>query len=162
LELYRLLRSRYAGTNPFDGEGSFLFGGRWSSVGTRVCYTAAHRSLAILEYRVNMDPEGLPDDLVLATLEVPDDLAIASVEALPVNWRAYPAPENLRLIGDRFIREGRTALMRVPSVIVPEEDNVLVNPDHPYLPKPEKDYPLTPFAYDLRLLAGVTGSRSTP
>jgi RES domain-containing protein len=162
MELYRLLRSKYAGTNPFDGEGSFLHGGRWSSVGTRVCYTATHRSLAILEYRVNMDPTALPDDLVMATLEVPDNIPMASIATLPRNWRDYPAPENLRLIGDRFIRDGHTALMQVPSVLVPEEHIVMVNPRHPQLPKPRKKYPLVAFACDPRFLAGVTGLRSNP
>lgn len=162
MQLYRLTRRKYAGTDPFDGEGSFLSGGRWSSIGTRVCYTATHRSLAILEYRVNMDPSALPGDLVIATLEVPDDLPIVHAPPFPKNWRDYPAPDSLRSIGDGFIREGKTALMRIPSAIVPEEDNVMLNPMHPDAPKPKKRHALVPFSYDVRLLASTTASRSTP
>jgi len=152
LEVYRLLREQYAGTNPFDGEGSFRFGARWSSVGTRVCYAAAHRSLAILEYRAHIDPAFMPNDLVIATLLVPDDISIAAPPTLPKNWRRFPPPDSLRAVGDEFIAGKKSALMLLPSVLVPEENNVLINPRHPdarrMLLKPE----LVPFSYDARLL----------
>jgi RES domain-containing protein len=92
VEVYRLTRRKFAGKNPFDGEGSFLFGGRWSSIGTRLCYAATHRSLAILEYRVHVELALMPDDLVIATLEIPDEVAITPTPALPENWKEYPAP----------------------------------------------------------------------
>lgn len=168
MELYRLLRRECAGTNPFDGEGSFRFGGRWLGIGTRLCYIATHRSLAILEYGVNLDQTVLPPDLVIATLSLPESISIADVPALPDDWRDYPAPDSLRRIGDLFIREGKSALMRIPSVIVPEEDHVLLNPAHPHSAKSLAQHRLQLFVFDARLLAVAKASctairsRSTP
>lgn len=152
MELYRLTRQRFAGIDPFDGEGSFLFGGRWSSVGTRLCYTSMHRSLAILEYRVNMDPASLPNDLVMATIVVPDGTDTLELPPLPGDWQEYPGPVSLRIFGDNFIRNGQASLMRVPSVIVPEEYNVLLNPAHPVAMAAQKKPNLQPFRYDCRML----------
>jgi RES domain-containing protein len=152
VEVYRLTRRRFAGKNPFDGEGSFLFGGRWSSIGTRVCYAATHRSLAILEYRAYIDQAFMPDDLVIATLEVPDEIVITPIPALPEDWQEYPAPASLRRIGDRFIAEAKAALMLVPSVLVPQENNVMLNPLHPDAKRMRRKRRLSPFAYDPRLL----------
>lgn len=152
LELYRLTRRKYAGVDPFDGEGSFRFGGRWSSVGTRVCYTSTHRSLAILEYRVNLVPSLLPSDLVMATILIADDAAIADVSSLPDDWQEYPAPLSLRSIGDAFIVASKTPLMRVPSVIVPQEYNVMLNPAHPAIAAAQRLPELQPFLFDARIL----------
>ncbi len=68
--VFRVLRAAYA-RNPFDGEGAYRYGGRWSSPGTRLTYTSEHQSLAMLEYFVHLDPEDAPDDLVLAMADVP-------------------------------------------------------------------------------------------
>jgi RES domain-containing protein len=152
VEVYRLTRRKFAGKNPFDGEGSFLFGGRWSSVGTRLCYAATHRSLAILEYRAHIELALMPDDLVIATLEIPDDIAVTPTPALPEDWKGYPAPASLRKIGDRFIAEALGAIMRIPSVLVPQENNVMLNPVHPDATRMVRQRRLVPFVYDRRLL----------
>jgi RES domain-containing protein len=151
VEVYRLTRRKFAGKSPFDREGPFLFGGRWSSIGTRVCYAATHRSLAILEYRAHIDLSLIPDDLVIATLEIPNKVAIAPTPALPENWKEYPAPASLRKIGDRFIAEAHFALMLIPSVLVPQENNVMLNPLHPDATKMTRQRRLVPFLYDCRL-----------
>jgi RES domain-containing protein len=152
VEIYRLTRRLFAGKNPFDGEGSFLFGGRWSSIGTRVCYASTHRSLAILEYRAHIDLAFLPSDLVIATLEVADTVAIAPTPSLPRNWKDYPAPARLRKIGDGFVAEGKALLMLVPSALVPQENNVMLNPLHPEFRAMTHRRPVTPFIYDARLV----------
>jgi RES domain-containing protein len=152
VEVYRLTRRKFSGKNPFDGEGAFLFGGRWSSIGTRLCYAATHRSLAILEYRAHIELALMPDDLVIATLEIPDEVSITPNPALPENWKEYPAPAPLRKIGDRFIAEARNAIMLVPSVLVPQENNVLLNPSHPDAARMVRQRRLVPFRYDRRLL----------
>src|ERR1019366_10352567 len=87
-QVCRVLRKAYARA-PLDGEGAYLFGGRWSSVGTRLAYTSEHQSLAMLEYFVHFDAADAPPDLVLVTAEVPDDLPTqrAAVAELPQNWR---------------------------------------------------------------------------
>ena len=130
--VYRLLREKYART-PFDGEGAYRYGGRWSSPGVRLTYTSEHQSLALLEYFVHIDKDDPPDDLVLASAEVPDDLHRERVEinGLPANWRAPAAPPELAQIGDDFVRRGEHSLLLVPSVLAPDEKNCLINPAHP-------------------------------
>ena len=91
--VFRVLRAAYART-PFDGEGAYHYGGRWSSPGTRLAYTSEHQSLAMLEYFVHLDVDDPPGDLVLAVAEITDDLGRERVEArsLPANWRDPAAP----------------------------------------------------------------------
>lgn len=130
--LYRVLRKTYART-PFNGEGAYRYGGRWSSPGTRLSYTSEHQSLAMLEYFVHLDVDDPPGDLVLAVAEVPDDLARERVETgkLPTNWRESSAPLELTRLGDEFAQRGENCLLLVPSVLAPNENNCLINPGHP-------------------------------
>jgi RES domain-containing protein len=129
--LYRVLRKTYART-PFDGEGAYRYGGRWSSPGTRLSYASEHQSLAMLEYFVHLDVDDPPGDLVLAVAEVPDDLARERVETsnLPANWRESAAPPELARLGDEFAQRGENCLLLVPSVLAPNENNWLINPAH--------------------------------
>jgi RES domain-containing protein len=152
VNVYRLLRRRYVEGNPFSGEGSYRFGGRWSSAGVRVSYASTHRSLAVLEYRAHIDTALLPDDLVLATLSIPEGVESAAPPALPANWRETPAPEALRRVGDEFVRGGRTAAMYVPSVLVPAEMNVLINVGHKDWNRMRVVEDLEDFWYDRRLI----------
>lgn len=129
--LYRVLRNTYARA-PFDGEGAYRYGGRWSSPGTRLSYTSEHQSLAMLEYFVHLDVDDPPGDLVLAVAEAPGDLARERVEIsnLPSNWRESAAPPQLVRLGDEFAQRGEHCLLLVPSVLAPNENNWLVNPAH--------------------------------
>ena len=126
-----MLRAAYART-PFDGEGAYRYGGRWSSPGTRLAYASEHQSLAMLEYFVHLDPEDPPDDLVLATAEVPETLSRGLVEAsaMPANWRETPAPPRLARIGDEFVKEAENCVLIVPSALAVSENNWLINPQH--------------------------------
>jgi RES domain-containing protein len=130
--LYRVLRNTYARA-PFDGEGAYRYGGRWSSPGTRLSYTSEHQSLAMLEYFVHLDVDDPPGDLVLAVAEAPDDLARERVEIsdLSANWRESAAPPQLARLGDEFAQRGEHCLLLVPSVLAPNENNWLINPAHP-------------------------------
>ena len=131
IRLYRVLRKTYARA-PFDGEGAYRYGGRWSGPGTRLSYTSEHQSLAMLEYFVHLDVDDPPDDLVLAVAEVPDDLGRERVETsdLPANWRESVAPPDLARLGDEFAHRGENCLLLVPSVLAPNENNWLINPTH--------------------------------
>ncbi len=131
MRVFRVLRAAY-GRAPFDGEGAYRFGGRWSSPGTRLAYTSEHQSLAMLEYFVHLDPADPPDDLVLATAEVPESLSRERVEtsALPSDWRDVPAPPELTQIGDEFAKKAEQCLLFVPSALAVSENNVLINPRH--------------------------------
>lgn len=130
--VYRVLRRAYASA-PFDGEGSYRFGGRWSSPGVRLSYASEHQSLAMLEYFVHLDKDDPPGDLVLAVAEVPDGLEIERIQArqLPANWREPAAPPRLARFGDDFAERGECAVLLVPSVLAPGENNCLINPAHP-------------------------------
>jgi RES domain-containing protein len=130
--IYRVLRRAYART-PFDGEGAYLYGGRWSSSGIRLSYASEHQSLAMLEYFVHLDKDDPPEDLVLAVAEVADDVTREQVHVsdLPANWREAAAPPDLTRLGDDFAKSGRSCLLFVPSVVAAHENNCLVNPAHP-------------------------------
>ena len=116
----------------FDGEGSRLYGGRWNHPGTSVIYTSGSLSLAALELFVHVDIDVVPADLVAIQAEVPDRLAIeiVKISELQKNWRRYPAPEALKDIGTRWAEKASTAILAVPSAVIPEERNYLLNPVH--------------------------------
>ncbi|HEX4003107.1 MAG TPA: RES family NAD+ phosphorylase [Candidatus Acidoferrales bacterium] len=131
ISFYRVLRKAYARA-PFDGEGAYRYGGRWSSPGTRLSYASEHQSLAMLEYFVHLDQDDPPSDLVLAVADVPEELIAerVTVSDLPATWRGYPAPAQLSAWGDEFVRKGLHCVLLVPSVLAPGEDNCLINPAH--------------------------------
>jgi RES domain-containing protein len=151
--VYRILRKRHAKT-PFDGEGAYRYGGRWSSPGVRLAYASEHLSLAMIEYFVHLDRDDPPPDLVVATADVPDDVSRVNVSpgSLAATWRQTPAPVELAAIGDRFARRRRDAILVVPSALTPEESNWLLNPDHPDFAR-IRIHPPESFAYDSRFFA---------
>jgi len=129
--LWRVCRRRHA-ADPLSGRGGFEVGGRWHFKGTRVAYTSGTLSLAVLEMLVQVDVELAPEDLVRVEVEIPDDLTIEEFTpaTLPANWQTYPAPPSLALLGTEWIRRGASAILRVPSAVIPVENNYLVNPAH--------------------------------
>ena len=151
MRVFRVLRAAYARA-PFDGEGAYRYGGRWSSPGTRVAYASEHQSLAMLEYFVHLDPEDAPDDLLLATADVPDRVSRAQLEAeeLPANWREIPASPALAQIGDDFVTKAETCLLLVPSALAVHENNWLINPQHPEF-RQMVVHPAEPLRYDPRM-----------
>lgn len=127
--VWRLARAVYP---ALDGEGARLRGGRWNAPGTPVVYTAGHLSLAALEQLVHFNPDRLPDDLTAYAIEIPDALGVQRVEigALPEQWdRSAEAPA-LRRLGDGWAHEGKVPVLSVPSAVIPEERNYLINPRH--------------------------------
>jgi RES domain-containing protein len=129
VQVWRICSRRH---QRFDGEGARLYGGRWNYPGTAVVYTSASLALAALKLFVHIDVDLLPNDLVAIAAEVPERLAVETVKAasLPKNWRRYPALESLKDIGTTWAAEGSTAILAVPSAIIPEEQNYLLNPAH--------------------------------
>lgn len=125
---WRIAKRRYA---SLDGEGARLYGGRWNSKGRRMVYLGGSLSLAILETLVHLDRTLMPPDFVAVEVTIPDD-CVETLEArhLPKLWRKIPGPKTLQAIGDKWLREGRSLALRVPSAVVPTESNVLVNPEH--------------------------------
>lgn len=163
MRLWRLCKRRHA---AFDGQGARLSGGRWNRRGTAVVYTSETLSLAALELLVHCDPSLLPSDLVEIAAELPEGLAVERVEiaGLPRAWRRYPAPDALAQIGTDWARAASSAALSVPSVVVPRERNVLLNPAHPDFRRVRVGRP-EPFSLDSRLArswsSGRTRSRSS-
>ena len=95
-------------------------------------YTSGTLSLTALELLVHVDPAEVPGDLVAIAAEIPDDVEMESIDVrgLPRGWRRYPAPADLQALGTEWIRKGRTAILAVPSAVVPRELNYLINPVH--------------------------------
>ena len=116
--------------DAFDGEGAFANGGRWNSPGTRVVYAASTTSLAILEIVVH-GVEPLLEHYVAIPVEF-DESFVSEVgaDALPSGWRAFPAPFELKRIGDEWVESGSSAVLRVPSAVVPHEWNYVLSPEH--------------------------------
>jgi RES domain-containing protein len=115
-----------------SGEGGLRISGRWHSQGRRIVYLADHPASPLLEVLVHLevDPEDLPDTYQLLAIDVPDDIRFESIEEnqLALGW---PGDETLtRGLGDRWLNERRTALLRVPSAVVPFAWNWLLNPAH--------------------------------
>jgi RES domain-containing protein len=132
VRVWRLVR-RQRLTDAFTGEGSRLLGGRWNSRGVRVVYTSSSLALAQLEFLVRATIHHPPTDVVSISATIPDDVAIESIQrqGLPKDWRQFEPPiEALQLIGDRWVASGSSAVLRVPSAVVPSEDNYLLNPRH--------------------------------
>lgn len=108
--------------------GAAMVGGRWNAVGVPVIYAASSKALSMLEVLVQGGDMAAPRDAVTAL--IPDDVAIEVLDPLPQGWREIDSPAAMAA-GTEWAISGRTAVLRVPSVIVPEEANYLVNPAHP-------------------------------
>jgi RES domain-containing protein len=121
--------------DDLSGEGAKRSGGRWNRPGMPVLYTASNVALACLETIVHLSGGDLPLNRYLVRLDVPDDVWQAARVlvggAAPVGWDAIPAGKVSLDLGDQWLAEpAAPALLSVPSVIVPEEANVLINPAH--------------------------------
>lgn len=142
--VYRLCKAAHI---ALDGEGARLWGGRWNSAGRPMVYTAATPSLAVLEVLVHLDlpAELLPDDLRLLTIEVPDDAPLQLLDVDPADDAACVAQ------GDAFLDAGNVLSLRVRSVVVPQEWNLLLNVRHADMDK-VKIIANEPFQLDPRLV----------
>jgi RES domain-containing protein len=149
VRIWRLCKIKHI---AFDGEGARRAGGRWNRRGTPVVYTSQSLSLAALELLVHCEIALAPEDLVAVPAEVPDAIAREELSAadLPRGWRGHPAPEDLALLGTDWIRRGKTAVLAVPSAVVPAERNFLLNPAHADFARIRVGRP-EPFSFDPRL-----------
>jgi RES domain-containing protein len=151
LEAWRIVKKAHA-SNAFDGEGARLFGGRWNSPGIAVVYVASTRALAALEMAVHLDHATLLQSFVLRSCEFDERLVTTTDRStLPTNWRSDPAPLETAAIGDAWVRRSESAVLAVPSAIIEEETNFLLNPLHPDFTQIRLG-PLRHFEFDTRLI----------
>jgi RES domain-containing protein len=127
--------TRHYSADDLSGAGAAKSPGRWNDDGQPVLYTAPTIALAVLETAAHIDDTGLPLNRFLVRLEVPEEVwegrEVREPASLPPAWAAIPAGRASVRVGADWLRSGRTAILLVPSVIVPEEPVALVNPLHP-------------------------------
>ncbi|GAB4053055.1 RES family NAD+ phosphorylase [Spirosoma litoris] len=126
--VYRITKATYADRLVASGGAA-----RWNSRGQFVIYTAATRALACLENVVHRSGEGLLDNFRVMVIEIPDTLSVVTIapENLPDNWFDFQQYDACQRIGNDWLRMGQSAVLRVPSAIIPNEWNFLISPSHP-------------------------------
>jgi len=150
---WRITRPAHAST-AFDGEGARRYGGRWNSIGTPVVYVAESQSLAVLEMIVHLGAD-VADQYGVIPVEFEEKyIDVLPANALPRDWMAEPAPQSTQSVGDNWVAGMHNVLLKVPSKIVRNEYNYVINPNHPAFSKIVIGKPET-FVMDSRLLKKV-------
>ena len=127
---WRIVKAKH-GATAFSGEGARLFEGRWNSSGVAVVYCSEHLSLAALEILVHTRPVTIPDKFRVFRLTWDEALMTSLKESqLPKGWNAEPAGPASKRIGNEWLKNARSAVLALPSVIVPLERTFLLNPQH--------------------------------
>lgn len=130
MEAYRLSREKFSAN--LSGIGAAMKGARWNSIGIEMIYTASNRSLAMAEVAVHLSLATLPDDYMMMTIHIPDDISInrLNITDLPVDWNKFPHPSTTQSIGDKFISENLYCVLQIPSSVTEGDYNLLLNPHH--------------------------------
>ena len=147
--VYRIGKTRYA--KDLSGEGARLNGGRWNHKLTACIYTSESRALALLEYTVNINIEDIPRALSITSIEIPAAQIYELEEAqLPGNWKLAPAPSSTKQYGTQLLKTASKAIIKLPSAIITQEFNYLLNPIHNGS-KSFKIVEVKDFVYDVRI-----------
>ena len=125
--VYRLSKAQYA--QDLSGKGAELVGGRWNSRGNAMLYTSQSIALCVTEIAVHVPLGILPKDYQLIHIEIPDE-DLLEMKRLPKDWQSFPHSNSTQMIGDKFLKEQKFLVFKVPSAAVQGEFNYLVNPRH--------------------------------
>ena len=160
MRVWRLIARRHAST-AFSGIGNKKAGSRWVPEGELAVYTSEHASTAILENLVHMDPSHFQNNYVLIAVDIPDELAmdIVSLESLEPDWQSRYEYDTLQQVGKDWIERGESAVLSVPSALMPQERNLILNPLHPDFAKIIIHEPVD-FKFDKRLSMGNSTNSS--
>jgi RES domain-containing protein len=150
LMVYRIIESTDA-ERAFTGDDSMEKGGRWSEPGHAVIYTSGSLPLAALELLVHLDGDVRQQRFVCVAARIPATVSLTRCQKLPREWNARPPKDASRLVGSRWLRTRRHAVLAVPSAVVPTEHNFLIDPAHPDFFHIEVSAPV-PFRFDPRLV----------
>ncbi len=149
MRVYCLTGLRYK--NQLSGKGAEIFGGRWNSKGVSMVYTSESRALCTAEVAVHVPFGVLPKQYYLQTIELPDQFILTlNEDALGQDWRSFPHLPSTKRVGDDFVKKSKYMSLKVPSAIVQDEYNYLINDQH-------QDFPLVKlmmveeFRFDHRL-----------
>lgn len=147
---WRIVKKRHA-LSAFSGEGSREYPGRWNLPGTPIVYAAQSRALAALEALVHFGGAERHIEFVAFEIAIPDDaLQRVEVSTLPPDWRSATPNPRTQALGSEWQSSGASVALLVPSVLIPQEFCVLLNPEHSDAQRILISYP-EPFAFDARL-----------
>lgn len=150
MRAFRIVKRRHA-AEAFTGEGARMHGGRWNHPGIPMVYAAQTRALAAMETLAHFAGAERRIEFVVFEIEVPDRLvATIAVADLPAGWRGREPSATTQDLGSAWQREGRSVALTVPSVLIPEELCVLLNPEHRDTDKVTVNYPVA-FEFDERI-----------
>lgn len=151
--VYRVSRTKHA--NDLEGEGARLHGGRWNNKMVKCLYTSESRALAALEYTVNVNIDDIPRALSIITIEIPDQkIRVLYEQDLPGDWKLSPAPSSTKDFGSALLLAAAEPVLKIPSTVIPEEYNYLLNPLH----KDSRKFRilnLKDFVYDVRIKLSI-------
>ena len=125
--VYRLSKAQYA--QDLSGKGAELVGGRWNSRGNAMLYTSQSIALCVTEIAVHVPLGILPKYYQLIHIEIPDE-DLLEMKRLPKDWQSFPHSNSTQMIGDKFLKEHKHLVFKVPSAAVQGEFNFLINPRH--------------------------------
>ncbi len=151
MKVYRIAKEQYI--NDLTGIGAKIVGGRWNFRGIPVLYTSSSISLSMLECLAHFPVAYAPQNMAIATIIIPENSLVEEINItdLPENWRAIPSPKALKERSYQWIKDQEALVLKVPSIIVPQEFNYIINPFH----KDSKSielYKIAPFFFDGRVL----------
>jgi RES domain-containing protein len=127
---YRIVQAEWA-RSAMNGEGAWLHGGRWNPPGLHAVYLAESRALAALEIIVHAPREVMSLDWRIIEVEVPDELIqSASIADLPAGWQNLPSSLTAQNFGAAWLRARKALALKLPSVIIPKEHTLMLNPRH--------------------------------
>lgn len=130
MEVFRLSREKYA--ISLSGKGAAIKGARWNSAGVELIYTAGNRSLAMAEVAVHLTLATLPDDYLMLTILIPDDMEVKEIFEidLPEDWKEFPHPVSTQKFGNDFVSLKQFCVLKIPSVVTKGDFNYLIDPNH--------------------------------
>ena len=145
--VFRLSKEKFS--RDLSGKGAEVVGGRWNSKGNPMLYTSQSIALCVTEIAVHVPLGILPKDYQLVHIELPKT-EILEVKKLPKDWQTFPHANSTQMIGDKFLKENKFLVMKVPSAMVQGEFNYLINPWHKDFNK-IKIHKIENFTFDERL-----------
>lgn len=160
---WRIVRKKYS-DSALSGLGAEKYGGRWNSKGRKVVYTSDSLALAALEVLVHLPYPAPPDfhkhcSFCALRVEIPDEqIRTVDITQLPEDWMSEPPGPNSKRIGDHWMRENVSLALKLPSVLVPLEHTILINPDHAEFNSLKVDSPI-PYSLDSRLVPYYSTSK---
>ena len=130
MKIYRIAKTQYL--EDLSGEGARLYGGRWNKRGYSMLYFSESLSLAVLEILVHMNFEYLNADFKYLEADIPDVLIKQKLkpESMESHWRSNPPSLNTQNLGTNWLHSKKSLAMQVPSAVLPQQYNILVNPRH--------------------------------